>query len=332
MKKNIFLVISAFCFLGFSLSSCNNVTEKQPLNSVNTLSTTGWHILPGMSEPRYNLQATVIKGEIYLTGGLNDRILDTFEKFDPESGEWEKLPNLPQPRYIHSAVNLNDKLYLIGGYNFRENNLNLVKGQSKRGAMSAVEMYDPETEKWTSKASLLQPRFMPGAVVFANKIYVAGGASNGKILDSVEMYDPEKNTWQLIAKTPNPVVWGKLVTDNKYLYLIGGSTTENQYLESIDRFDPMTKTWTENYLPPPPVKRTASGVTINEKGIYVAGGSNEQGFVNNCDFYDFQQKKWFSLPSLNPPRGGIDLVSIAQGLFLFGTDAWYTNNTLFLPY
>src|SRR5690606_31066668 len=126
---------------------------------------TGWQVLPSMPEPRYNLQAVEVNGEIYTTGGLSNTILSTFEKYNPQTRNWEKLEDLTSPRYIHNSLYLNGYLYLIGGYNLNESTIKLSTGQSSRGALNSVERYSFSTGKWEKAASLKQSRFMAGAAV-----------------------------------------------------------------------------------------------------------------------------------------------------------------------
>jgi hypothetical protein len=323
-----------------ALGSCSPIppqalSSQVALQSQSNLPKQNWQVLNPMPEPRYNLQVTALQGKIYLSGGFNDRaVLDSFEVFEPASRTWQTLPPIPGPRYIHAAVALDSSLYLIGGYKLGAQTRQLLSGQAlTRGAMGEVDRYDATTQRWEALPPLQTPRFMPAATVHQGQIFVAGGGGpERQILSSIEIYQPQTRTWKKGFELPEPRVWGQLLSDGRYLYWLGGINANKNYLSQIDRFDPQTGQWKMNAFPAMPVARAGFAATINAEGIYLVGGTNEQGFVAQADFLNFKTGQWQSLPPIQPARAGAGLVSDPQGLYLFGTDAWYTNNALFLPW
>lgn len=335
LKKSINIGLGFSLLLSLSCTSTSftpRMNFKRPFVKVFN-QPLGWKTLPSMPEPRYNLQANTLGNKIYLSGGFNDQtILDTFERFDPQLNQWETLPPLPSPRYIHGSTVLNKELYLIGGYAFQSNPERLMQGQLPlRGALPTVDRYQPITGKWQSLAPLNEARYMPATTNFKGQIYVVGGAHKGVMSDTMEVFNPTTNQWTIHpTRLPNPWVWGQLVNDGRYLYLIGGSTREEKFMTGIQRFDPTTGQWQKNALPPMKTPRAGFSATLTKKGIYVFGGTNYEGFVGSNEYYSFKDKQWLSLPKLTPPRAGSSSVFFGKGFYLFGTDAWYTNNALYL--
>lgn len=331
MKKNI-LKISIISLL--FLTSCNindnifTTEEKININSTNS----NWEILASMPTSRYNAQANYIDGKIYVSGGLNNDIgvLNSFEAFDTLTKNWKKLSPMPFARYIHSTVSIGDKIYFIGGYSINQEVNNILQLKNTRGALNTLQSYDTKLDKWENLKSMNFESFMPASIVYNGNVFVAGGGNKGKVLSNFEMYNPKNNTWKKLADMPIPRVWGKFFQKDRYLYIVGGSQGSNSYLNSIDRYDIEKNTWKTNILPNMEIPRWGFGLSYNKDGVYIAAGSNENGFVGEVEYLNFKTNKWIYLPNIEPKRSGVDLVSTDKGLYLFGMDPWNTNDTLFL--
>lgn len=298
-----------------------------------------WQVQKGTPQPRYNLQANIINNEIYVSGGFNDRdILNTFERFNPQTQLWSALPAMPSPRYIHTASVLHQNLYVIGGYQFNASTASLLasltttplQNAPERGAVATVDRYNPATQEWSPVAPLRMPRFMPMSVSHQGKIYVAGGGDAGRqMLDSIEVFDPAAQLWAQGEKLPDARAWGQLVSDGNFIYLIGGLNAQGQYMSRIDRYDTTQKTWQTNALPALPTGLAGFGAALTPQGLVVSGGTTPEGFKPETHVLNLKQPSgWQHIANMEPARAGLALVSTSQGLYAMGTDAWYTNNTL----
>ena len=69
-----------------------------------------------------------------------------------------------------------------------------------------VESYDPESNQWTSQASLTRGRKWPSAWVVNDRIYAAGGFNAPAASVEIEQYDPLTQTWVLRIRCRNPSV------------------------------------------------------------------------------------------------------------------------------
>jgi len=156
------------------------------------------------------------------------------------------------------------KIYVMGGM----------------GGETLVEVYDPSTDTWTQKASMLRKRIFSGAGVVNGKVYVIGGNMSGQG-DShafVEEYDPLTDTWTEKASMPTPrdrvstaVVGGKI-------YAMGGTQWDSEAnigksVPTVEVYDPTTDTWTPGATMP--TSRCLGGVgTVNDR-VYVLGGQTD---------------------------------------------------------
>ena len=105
-----------------------------------------------------------LDGKIYFSsGGFSGGGINVFERLDPAKNQWETLTQMSTTRFGATATVLNGKLYVIGGLDF-----------------SSMEIYDPQTGKWSTGVDL--PTVVGNgacAITHQGKIYVIGGASMG---------------------------------------------------------------------------------------------------------------------------------------------------------
>jgi N-acetylneuraminic acid mutarotase len=120
---------------------------------------------------------------------------------------------MPTARYwVSAALGSNGKIYAIGGVDTTTNNV------------SAVEVYDPSTDKWSKVAAL------PGRALAAVGVAFLGGmvfAIGGSDVDrqpyaTVEAYSLKTGTWLSQTAMPTPRGYLAAVASGSHLYAIGG--------------------------------------------------------------------------------------------------------------
>src|SRR5439155_3346121 len=86
------------------------------------------------------------------------------------------------------------------------------------------EVYDPQTNKWTSRARLLTGRSGIAAAAVNGELFVFGGETPGLVHGEVEAYNPVTNTWRSLPEMPTVRhgIWASVI-GNK-VYLPGGAT------------------------------------------------------------------------------------------------------------
>ncbi|KAG4170458.1 hypothetical protein ERO13_A12G148500v2 [Gossypium hirsutum] len=102
-------------------------------------------------------------------------------QYDSCLNRWRRLADLNVARADFACAEVNGKVYVVGGYG--------VEGES----LSTVEVYDPDTDKWTLIQSLRRPRWGCFACGLNGKLYVWCGRSSFTIGNSrfVDVYNPE---------------------------------------------------------------------------------------------------------------------------------------------
>ena len=143
-----------------------------------------WTQGTSMRYPRYRHTATVLpSGKILMAGGFtyNGRYVARApaELYDPATTTWSSAGVLIVPRGRHTATLLPDgKVLIAGGWEVDEPTM---------PALQSVEIFDPETLRWTLAAPLLQARVASAASLLPNgKVLVTSGY---KYPWSAELYD-----------------------------------------------------------------------------------------------------------------------------------------------
>jgi N-acetylneuraminic acid mutarotase len=153
-----------------------------------------------------------------------------------------------------------------------------------------VDVYDPLTDSWTTKADMPTPRGASGTSVVDGKIYAIGGVTHplGQVVPAVEVYDPATNTWTQKADMPTArYIFSTSVVDGK-IYVIGGAlpplVADRQGISLVEEYDPVTDTWTEKS--PMPTARHSLATGVVNGIIYAIGGWKGDVFYGPTEAYD----------------------------------------------
>lgn len=165
--------------------------------------------------------AVTIDGKIYVAGGRPPRGGD-FAVYDPAADHWTVLPNLPTQRNHLIAVVVEGKLYVIGGR---------FEGGFTSPQADAVEVYDPASGEWATRAAMLKPRGGVNGIEAYGCVHVFGGEGSSTDPNGVypdhDVYDPFSDTWTNVGRMPVPVhgVTGLAFLDG-LIYLPGGGVSQ----------------------------------------------------------------------------------------------------------
>ncbi len=138
------------------------------------------------------------------------------------------------------------------------------------------EMYNRETDTWTSKAPDLVKRGLAASAVIGGILFVAGGCLNSDCnspTNQLTAYDPQTDTWTTKASMPTARGGAAGVAINGLLYVVGGQTTccAGSMLPTLEVYDPLSDTWTTK-MSMPTARSTASAAEIGGE-LFVAGGN-----------------------------------------------------------
>ena len=155
---------------------------------------------------------------------------------------------------------VNGKIYVIGG------------GQrTPNDDFDVNEVYDPETDTWTTKTPIPVGVGYYASAVVDNKIYIIGGAV-GVSLNQI--YDTETDTWSSGASLPKGVDSAAAVATTgvfapKRIYVIGGQ----QNLDAVNLtpiYDPEPDRWSTGTAMT--TARYSLGVAAVNDTLYAIGG------------------------------------------------------------
>lgn len=240
-----------------------------------------------------------------------------------ELGTWSEVHSSNQlaKRHEHAYVALEDRFYLLGGRRIQP-----------------VQVFDPETQRWTNASPPPIELHHFQAVTHGDKIYVIG-ALTGKYpaetpVPHIYTYTPKTDSWSKGAEIPQDRRRGSagaMVHDGK-IYLACGIQDGHRsgWVPWLDSYDLETEEWTR--LPDAPRARDHFQLAVCQD-LLVAAGGRRSGFggstfaavTKEVDVYDFAEKTWRTLPSpggdIPTPRAGTASLTLGDEVVVFGGES-----------
>ena len=149
-----------------------------------------WTATDSLKTPRWSLDAiTLGNGKALFAGGasafLPNAVLDTAELFDPHTNQFQLTRNkLSVARHSFGISLLKEGQVLITGGSAVGNQLN-------GSGVTAVDLYDPQTDQFRAVASLKSGRALHAQLTLRDgRVVVIGGAQT-----DAEIYDPALDRW-----------------------------------------------------------------------------------------------------------------------------------------
>jgi len=241
-------------------SALSTVEEYDP-------ATDTWTRKAPMPTPRYGHAACVVNNKIYVFGGSRTTpgFLVTVEEYDPATDAWTTKRDMPTKRTFLCASVVNNKIYVIGGR---------AASDPPDPGPSSLEVYDPATDTWTTKANMPIRRASAAACVVDGKVYVIGGViedTHGAPLSTVNEYNPATDIWTRKADMPTARLFLSATVVNGKIYAFGGAVYGGPVLSTVEKYDPATDTWT---IKPDMLTKRAMLSTSEVNGkIYALGGT-----------------------------------------------------------
>ena len=178
-----------------------------------------------------------------------------------------------------------------------------------------VECYTLSTNSW---GALQVARAFISTAVLKGHLY-----ATEETFSSIEIYryDPEKDCCKQLKKPGTNLFDSCVVTDEKYIYLIGGKShyLRGTVLSTTYRFDPSADNndW-EEVAPINQARYNAFGAAMNGK-VYIAGGCQGPAVaLGTCELYNPLTNEWQLMPSLKVPRMSASMVCHEGRLYVLG--------------
>ena len=143
-----------------------------------------WTTLPTPPSMHLSPVGGVINSKFYLVGGSSDAFLTpnlALHVYDPGTNSWSTKASLPSKQQNAAGAVVSGKLYVVGGINF-----------TAPGAppIATVRAYNPASNSWETKASMITPRHYHAGVHSGNKLWAISGFGAGGYSTKVEAYTP----------------------------------------------------------------------------------------------------------------------------------------------
>jgi N-acetylneuraminic acid mutarotase len=219
-----------------------------------------------------------------------------------------------------AASLINGKIYVSHGFRSIDSNL--------------LSIYSVVNNSWSHDSALptaAVARSYLGSGVANGKHYAIGGEAFGEpvqIFATVEQYDPVANTWTTMTSMPTARAGLGVASWNNLIYALGGrnGATDGQgtIFNALERFDPVSNSWTTLSAMPTAVSDISATVAYNNK-IYVFGGAtgfnattNTLTVVNLLQIYDIANNTWTTGTSMPTARAAALAGVFGTHIVVFG--------------
>jgi N-acetylneuraminic acid mutarotase len=274
------------------------------MTSLLVVAALAWVAGAPMPEPRTEVAAAVVGGEIAVVGGLTQSGAPSarVDLYSPAADRWRRLPDLPAG--VHHALVASDgqRLYAVGGYGHP-----IGGGGPSRSAF----VFDRGT--WHALPRLPEPRAAGGAVVLEGKLYVIGGVGASGLARQAFVLDLATRRWRRTT-APTPREHLAVTVAAGRFYAVGGRT--HGYDTNVATFEvwsPGAKRWTR--LAPLPSARGGTGAAAAAGSIVSVGGEAPSGTIRSVYAYSLATRRWRRLPDLPTPRHGLGVVAVGTRVY-----------------
>ena len=190
-----------------------------------------WKSLASMPTPRADLTANVVGDKIYLIGGqISSNVspyytqTDITQVYDIKTNTWSTNTSMPTALQGYASVVVGTKIYIIGGSRHSLSGIDT--------STSALQIYDTQTDRWTTGQPLNYPSSYGAAavttgIIAPTKIYYIGGFFAETFSDKTQIYDIERDFWSEGPKMSKSRAYLGVTVTNDVIYAMGGFDGEN---------------------------------------------------------------------------------------------------------
>jgi N-acetylneuraminic acid mutarotase len=229
--------------------------------------------------------------------------------------DWVELPRLAGGlSHLAGAGDRDGNLYAIGGTTAAIDTTTEVE--------SAVYIYDPLADAWTSGAPLTVARRSLGAALGSDgRIYAIGGSDGNAAVGTVEAYDPGTRTWTMAAPLPTPRARLAVVAGaDGRIYAVGGEDTAAK--ATVEVLDVVTGKWSARA--PLPTPRAGLGLALASDGrLFAVGGGDRMSALSTVEAYDATADRWSTVSSLTTARSELSAAGAPDGR-IYAVGGWDT--------
>jgi hypothetical protein len=259
--------------------------------------TGSWTFGPSLSRERRIVPPVQLDdGRIFAAFGVDTDDPGTGEVYDPSKGTWKAIAPPPISFFYPAVCPLAGAKVLVA-------------------SRAGVRVYDAKTDTWSTTGDLVVKRNRATCARLPDgRVFLIGGLdAAGARVSAAELYDPPTGTFSS-AGAPSALRSGAsfgVLGDGHVVLAGGGDGTEaGTVLDTVQLFDPATKTWSEG--PKLGVARSFAGSGILSDGrMMVAGGNAAEMLLDSAEILDLPAMKWIPAGKIHHPRATFPIVPIA---------------------
>lgn len=197
----------------------------------------------------------------------------------------------------------------------------VVGGHVGSTILPTVEMYNAETEQWSTLPPMkIRRDGCAAATVGQDLLLVFGGYDGNSYLSSVECFRFSTQKWSFLPHMHRRR-WGCAATaiGNK-VYVVGGNDGFSQSLSSGEVLNVDTGEWT---LLPRPMKARREGCALvadthNQRLLYALGGYGRNSYLDSCEVYNIATGQWNWMTNMSIGRSYCAAVIVSSKIMVIG--------------
>ena len=143
------------------------------------------------------------------------------EVLDVRSGLWSRIADAPSARNSAAGAVIGNKIYVVGGRQMVRQD----DGRSRPVNVAALEVYDPATDRWETRAPMPLAQGGLAAAAHDGKLVVFGGEQfvpQARVFAESWIYDPASDRWSALPAMPTPRHGHGAAVVGDRVYLMGG--------------------------------------------------------------------------------------------------------------
>lgn len=143
--------------------------------------------------------------------------------FDPARGRWSQIAPAPTARNSAAAAVIEGRLFVVGG----RQALKQADGSLRQVNLAQLEVYDPATDRWTTRAPMPLAQGGLAAAAHGGRLYVFGGEQwvpERKVFAEAWAYDPARDRWSALPPLPTARHGLGAATLGDRIHVFGGGT------------------------------------------------------------------------------------------------------------
>jgi N-acetylneuraminic acid mutarotase len=266
-----------------------------------------WLAASPLPQPRTEVGAAVLHGEIVVVGGLTAQGVASprADAFSPTTGRWRRLPDLPVAVHHPLVASSASRLYVAGGYG---------------GALGAGErlrtVFAFDGAVWRALPRMPEPRAAGGAAVLGGRLYVVGGVGAVGLARRAFALDLRTRSWSAVP-APTPREHLAVTTAGGRIFAVGGRKAGyDTNVATFESWTPGAKRWRR--LADVPRPRGGTGAAVAGGRLVSVGGEEPAGTIASVYAWDLARGGWRRLPDLRTPRHGLGVVAVGTRIYAIG--------------